>query len=191
MTHVTSLPLTIRVTASQVPAGARVFVTGSQPALGRWRPDGVVLTRQDDGAWITTVWVDPALPVEFKVTRGSWDTEALGTDGIVPPNLRVDVTEPHTVHVYVAQWKDEASTPRDDGLGPLLWHRQMASHGLKPRDVAVWLPPNYDTDPTRRYPVLYMHDGQNCFIHRPQHLGTRGTSTLKRPALSAPGRLNH
>jgi predicted alpha/beta superfamily hydrolase len=163
MTRVTSLPLTIRVTASQVPAGAGVFVTGSQPALGMWRPDGVVLTRQDDGVWVTTVWVDPALPVAFKVTRGSWDTEALGADGAVPPNLRVDVTEPCTVHVHVAQWKDEVSTPRGDGARPLLWHRQLASHGLKPRDVAVWLPPDYDADPTRRYPVLYMHDGQNCF----------------------------
>ena len=34
------------------------------------------------------------------------------------------------------------------------------------RDVLVWLPPGYDTGPAvlnRRYPVLYMHDGQNLF----------------------------
>ncbi|MBB3764599.1 alpha/beta hydrolase [Sphingomicrobium lutaoense] len=29
--------------------------------------------------------------------------------------------------------------------------------------VWVWLPPSYGTDPERRYPVLYMHDGQNLF----------------------------
>jgi hypothetical protein len=29
--------------------------------------------------------------------------------------------------------------------------------------VDVWLPPDYDEDPARRYPVLYLHDGQNCF----------------------------
>jgi predicted alpha/beta superfamily hydrolase len=31
------------------------------------------------------------------------------------------------------------------------------------RDVIVYLPPNYDTDDWRRYPVLYLHDGQNLF----------------------------
>jgi predicted alpha/beta superfamily hydrolase len=31
------------------------------------------------------------------------------------------------------------------------------------RDVLVWLPPNYAVELERRYPVLYMHDGQNLF----------------------------
>ena len=32
------------------------------------------------------------------------------------------------------------------------------------RDVLVWLPPGYDAGAqNRRYPVLYMHDGQNLF----------------------------
>ncbi|MBV9761320.1 MAG: alpha/beta hydrolase [Acidobacteriaceae bacterium] len=32
-----------------------------------------------------------------------------------------------------------------------------------PRDVIVYLPPDYDSSPDRRYPVLYLHDGQNLF----------------------------
>lgn len=31
------------------------------------------------------------------------------------------------------------------------------------RDIAIWLPVAYGTDPARRFPVLYMHDGQNLF----------------------------
>ena len=31
------------------------------------------------------------------------------------------------------------------------------------RDVVVYLPPSHATDPTRRFPVVYMHDGQNLF----------------------------
>ncbi len=31
------------------------------------------------------------------------------------------------------------------------------------RDVHVWLPPGYEQDDTRRFPVLYLHDGQNVF----------------------------
>lgn len=30
-------------------------------------------------------------------------------------------------------------------------------------DVLVYLPPDYDSQPQRRYPVLYMQDGQNLF----------------------------
>lgn len=34
---------------------------------------------------------------------------------------------------------------------------------VQPREVQVWLPPDYDKEPERRYPVLYLHDGQNMF----------------------------
>jgi Putative esterase len=37
---------------------------------------------------------------------------------------------------------------------------------LLPRKVVVWLPPGYDRERTRRYRVLYMHDGQNLFDSR-------------------------
>lgn len=43
-------------------------------------------------------------------------------------------------------------------------HPGFASTFLSdPRDVIIYLPPGYDADPTRRYPVLYLHDGQNLF----------------------------
>jgi predicted alpha/beta superfamily hydrolase len=31
------------------------------------------------------------------------------------------------------------------------------------RDVTVYLPPGYESDDARRYPTLYLHDGQNLF----------------------------
>src|SRR5260370_35961329 len=31
------------------------------------------------------------------------------------------------------------------------------------RDIAIYLPSGYDKDLSRRYPVLYMQDGQNLF----------------------------
>lgn len=42
------------------------------------------------------------------------------------------------------------------------WQRMPSRH-VGARDVDVWLPPSYGRDPSRRYPVLYMHDGQNLF----------------------------
>ena len=34
------------------------------------------------------------------------------------------------------------------------------------RDVIVYVPPGYDEEPDRTYPVLYLHDGQNLFDGR-------------------------
>ena len=31
------------------------------------------------------------------------------------------------------------------------------------RDVLIYLPPGYATNPERRYPALYLQDGQNLF----------------------------
>ncbi len=41
------------------------------------------------------------------------------------------------------------------------------------RDVLVWLPPVYGTEPERRFPVLYMHDGQNLFDGRTSYVTGR------------------
>jgi predicted alpha/beta superfamily hydrolase len=47
--------------------------------------------------------------------------------------------------------------------GTLLRHASMPSAHVAARNVDVWLPSGYGADPARRYPVLYMHDGQNLF----------------------------
>jgi len=39
----------------------------------------------------------------------------------------------------------------------------ISSKFIAARQVDVWLPPGYDADPAARYPVIYMHDGQNVF----------------------------
>lgn len=41
-------------------------------------------------------------------------------------------------------------------------HENFGSQHLQtPRNVMVYVPPGYGADPARRYPVFYMHDGQN------------------------------
>ena len=37
------------------------------------------------------------------------------------------------------------------------------SRYIDPRHIDIWLPPSYCTQPETRFPVLYMHDGQNLF----------------------------
>ncbi len=38
------------------------------------------------------------------------------------------------------------------------------------RPVLVYLPPGYEENPTRRYPVMYLHDGQNVFDGRTSYV---------------------
>src|SRR5438045_9494243 len=48
--------------------------------------------------------------------------------------------------------------------GNIKRHRAFHSKVLgNRRDVLVYLPPGYRRFSTRRYPVLYLHDGQNIF----------------------------
>jgi predicted alpha/beta superfamily hydrolase len=47
--------------------------------------------------------------------------------------------------------------------GTVLRYAAMPSAQVAARNVDVWLPPGYDKDATQRYPVIYMHDGQNLF----------------------------
>jgi predicted alpha/beta superfamily hydrolase len=48
--------------------------------------------------------------------------------------------------------------------GQLRKHDQLRSRFLRnQRDLIVYLPPGYDEQPHRHFPVLYLHDGQNLF----------------------------
>jgi predicted alpha/beta superfamily hydrolase len=61
--------------------------------------------------------------------------------------------------------KTLSATPQKSSIvGKVRYHRQFPSKYLRyPRDIIVWLPPSYTRRPAKRYPVLYMQDGQNLF----------------------------
>jgi predicted alpha/beta superfamily hydrolase len=80
------------------------------------------------------------------------------------PNGR-STEEPTGLRDRVWRPYDEVFSP-DEGhrvSGNILVAEQVYSPQLEnERDILVYLPPSY-TKSTRRYPVLYMHDGQNLF----------------------------
>ncbi|MBT8141568.1 MAG: esterase [Gammaproteobacteria bacterium] len=47
--------------------------------------------------------------------------------------------------------------------GTVVYHRNFPSKFVAARDIEIWLPPSYQNAPEKRYPVVYMHDGQNVF----------------------------
>jgi predicted alpha/beta superfamily hydrolase len=62
------------------------------------------------------------------------------------------------------EWQPGWDEPAESSHERLRVHRGFQSQILPDkRDLIVYLPPGYETEPERRYPVLYMHDGQNLF----------------------------
>lgn len=61
-----------------------------------------------------------------------------------------------------------ATTP--DPAGRMVWLRGVASAQLgNSRDVYVWLPPQYDQQPTTRFPTMYLHDGNESISRSQLH----------------------
>jgi predicted alpha/beta superfamily hydrolase len=57
-------------------------------------------------------------------------------------------------------------------IGNVEFHREIYSKILdKKRDFFVWLPPGYNLNPSKSYPVLYMHDGQNLIDPKISYAG--------------------
>lgn len=56
-------------------------------------------------------------------------------------------------------FSDSSTLPARVQLHPQFHSRFLPSD----RDLTVYLPPEYEAEPERRFPVLYMHDGQNLF----------------------------
>ncbi len=61
------------------------------------------------------------------------------------------------------RWAYAVHAPPLNATGTTESWQGVPSRYVGARDVDVWLPPSYGRDPARRYPVLYMHDGQNLF----------------------------
>jgi enterochelin esterase-like enzyme len=162
---------TLRVIARVHADAEHVYVTGNLEEWGPWNPAKAAMTATSEHEYETTVTVPKGSEIEFKITSGSWDNEAISCLGMVPPNYTVTVNTDTTMVVEVPRFKsgpidlfetiDEAKV-----LGTLerkpSWHSKFITNS---RDVYIWLPPGY-AESDARYPVIYMHDGQNLFDPR-------------------------
>ncbi|HPF41259.1 MAG TPA: alpha/beta hydrolase-fold protein [Phycisphaerae bacterium] len=140
-----------------------IYIVGSHPNLGEWRPDAVFITRNLEGRYEITLDL-PAGDYEYKFTRGGWPSVEKSETNTDVPNRTLKVTGPMKVEVKVANWAGVDPVRKSTVTGELRFHKDVTSRFLpNARTIAVWLPPGYDTDAERRYPVFYMHDGQNLF----------------------------
>lgn len=84
--------------------GQQVFVAGGAKVLGNWRADGLPLTRMGENLWTGYAILPVAEDVEYKITLGDWDSEALDESGTTPGNFVIkpggDVTARHVVSAW-------------------------------------------------------------------------------------------
>lgn len=156
--------LTVNVTGvPQSHAGDPIYLSGN---FNSWNPaaEDMVLTQHTDGSYTISVLLEdvPSDRLEFKFTRGSWQTSECTTDGrLVGPRLgRLD--RDTTITCQIDAWRDDfpASTASANVhvLDSAFYIPQLDRY----RTVWIYLPEDYATS-GKRYPVLYMQDGQHLF----------------------------
>ncbi len=153
--------LKLIVYSKTVSATDTIFVAGSHPLLGNWNPHKISLEKINDTTWSKSFLLPSKVEYEFKFTLGEWNREALNNDSSKPSNIHVNLSGDTTIVYNISKWANFKNTFNGKITGLVKYYKNMECGGLKPRDVIVWLPPDYYDDTTKYFPVLYMHDGQN------------------------------
>ena len=170
--------LTLRLTG--IPADTTdlpVYVAGS---FNRWNPgDPAFRLTPAGGTYVLTLPDTIRGPVEFKFTRGSFErveTDSTGRE-IANRSFVVPAAGGATYTATVQAWRDPRKWPLPHSTAPRgvsIAHYDFPMPQLgRSRRIWVYLPPDYETS-DRRYPVLYMHDGQNVFDHATSYAGEWG-----------------
>ena len=89
--------------------GEQIFVAGSVDMLGRWKPDGFPLTRMGENSWSGSALLPVDTDIEYKITRGSWESEEVSAEGVAPMNSILPVGGPATIRREIVGWKDETT----------------------------------------------------------------------------------
>jgi predicted alpha/beta superfamily hydrolase len=102
---------------------------------------------------------------EYKFTRGSWERVEWGANSGIG-NRRLEVENDTTIEVEIQNWADHfPSQPKKTTassnvqvIDTAFFIPQLNRH----RRIWIYLPASYHQS-HKKYPVLYMHDGQNLF----------------------------
>ena len=149
------------------PARDSLFVAGS---FNNWNPRSprYALQKQADGTY--QISLPPSLgSIEYKFTRGSWPTVEVDGQNQQIANRKADLTPAREITNQVLAWDDQsgaAAAPKKHTATPQV--RLLSAAFAMPqlgrqRRVWLYLPADYAANTARRYPVLYLHDGQNVF----------------------------
>jgi len=163
---------------ANTPPNEKIFVTGNDERLGAWKPDLIEMKRVGSFSFSFEEKFPVGSDLEFKFCRGSFSTIEKDKKGEEIPNRKFKVKKgkENLIECVVEGWADrfpakKADIPLDklEITGKYKFFKDFSSKFLKEkRDIVVLLPKHYDSPKNRekRYPVLYMHDGNNLFDPR-------------------------
>ncbi len=154
--------VTIRITGVPAsPAQPELFITGN---YNKWLPaeKQMQITKSDKGLYqITLPDVKPGL-LEFKFNRGNWQLlECTAAGKLANPHTAI-IKNDTTLEVKIAGWRDQYPANTASAQVHLLSDSFYIPQLKTWRTIWVYLPKGYGTG-KKRYPVLYMHDGQALF----------------------------
>jgi len=148
---------------SYTPVDAQLYIAGS---FNNWNPadPNYRFSKEND---IFKITIELVGKIEYKITRGSWETVEKGVKGEEIPNRFLEVDKDMEVKISVSHWRDfvekQQAGLKSTYTGNIKLIKDFYSPELKnSRNIIIYLPPDYESS-TERYPVLYMHDGQNIF----------------------------
>jgi predicted alpha/beta superfamily hydrolase len=118
---------------------------------------------------------------EYKFTRGSWEKVETDSSGKGIQNRTLQLQSDTTIRITISGWNDDFKQNETSSK-----KNHTASVNVKIIDTAfyipqldrnrrIWLylPPDYEKS-KKKYPVLYMHDGQNIFEAATSYSGEWG-----------------
>jgi predicted alpha/beta superfamily hydrolase len=159
--------VTLVVTAMprDTPAESRVTLAGG---VNGWNPGapGYAFAPAEGGTQTLQLRLREGQAFEYRLTRGTWDTAERNADGSERRARTLEVRGDMRVDLRVERWLDtpgKVTLVKSTLTGTIEQVRDVKSPQLgNSRNLLVYLPPSYRKG-TKRYPVLYMHDGQNVF----------------------------
>ncbi|MCK4664183.1 MAG: hypothetical protein KAT68_15045 [Bacteroidales bacterium] len=150
-----------------------IYIAGNFNSWNPGHPDYALQLNDEGFLYITSPPQTEGTNIEFKFTRGSWETVEKSSDGKKTDNREFTFGNGDTVHITIYNWAnneniDIRSTAAENVsiVDTKFYIPQLDRY----RRIWIYLPPGYDkTD--KHYPVLYMHDGQNVFDASTSYLG--------------------
>lgn len=115
--------------------------------------------------------------IEFKFTRGSWEKCECDMDGGSIDNRTLNIHTDTTLHTTIKAWKDGFATEVVKHTASEQVHiidtAFLMPQLSRTRRIWIYLPKGYGEN-NKRYPVMYMQDGQNVFDAATSYSGEWG-----------------
>ena len=100
--------------------------------------------------------------LELKLSRGNWDTLTATKDGQLTPAQVEKIHEDSIVELSIDAWRDQFPKSTASKQVHILDEHFFLPDLNVYRKVWIYLPKDYQAS-EKRYPVIYMHDGQHLF----------------------------